>query len=277
LAPPRWAGPTVSAVAWASRVPGRHGIARAWTALRARTPRIREAVESAAVVLAPTRFLHGRLALLGIAPTRLRVVPFGIAPPDPGSLRTRERADADGRLRIAFAGSLVPGKGAHLLLEAMAQAPGLSAEVDIFGGRSDDRYAALLERIAGDDRRIRFAGVFADGEFGAILARTDVLVIPSLWYENSPLVLLEALAHRCPVIVADVPGLVEPMRPEVDGWQFKRGDAGDLAQRLAFVASRRDTLTAVRRAPHATRSFDDYMTELLTIYDDLAGQPRMTA
>lgn len=274
LAPPRWAGPTVSALSWASRVPGRHGVARAWTALRDRTPRLRDAVDSAAVVLAPTQFLHGRLAHLGIAPGKLRLVPFGIAAPDPRWLRAGERPDADGRLRIAFAGSLAPSKGVHLLLEALALAPDLQAEVELFGGRSDDRYASVIERLAGNDRRIRFAGTFADGEFGAILARTDVLVIPSLWYENSPLVLLEALVHRCPVIVADVPGLVEPMRPDVDGWQFRRGDARDLAQRLAFVASRRDALTAVRRAPHATRSFNDYMTELLAIYEDLAGRPR---
>jgi glycosyltransferase involved in cell wall biosynthesis len=243
--------------------------------LRDRTPRIREAVESATVVLAPTQFLRGRLVHLGITPSKIRLAPFGIAAPDARSLRKGERPDADGRLRIAFAGSLVPGKGVHLLLEAMAMAPDLPAEVEIFGGRSDVGYASLLDRLAGSDRRIRLAGTFNDGEFGAILARTDVLVIPSLWYENSPLVLLEALAHRCPVIVADVPGLVEPMRPTVDGWQFARGDARDLAAKLAFVASRRDALSAVRRAPHATRSFNDYMTELLAIYEDLAGRPRM--
>jgi glycosyltransferase involved in cell wall biosynthesis len=114
---------------------------------------------------------------------------------------------------------------------------------------------------------VRLAGTFEEGAFAAILARIDVLVIPSLWYENAPLVLLEALANRCPVIVADVPGLVEPLRPELDGWAFHPGDAGDLAARLAWVAAHREVLDAVRARDYPTRTTTDYMNDLLPIYD----------
>jgi glycosyltransferase involved in cell wall biosynthesis len=267
----RWPGRVASAVAWASRVPAVPPGARAWRSLRARSPRLRDAVNSAGAVLAPTAFLRSRLARFGVAPGKIRLVPYGVPAPDPARIRTGERADADGRLRIAFAGSLAANKGAHLLLEALRALPDLAAEVALWGLRTDARYARRLDRVADGDARIRFAGAFGAGEFPSILAWADVLVIPSLWYENAPLVLLDALAHRCPVIVADVPGLIEPMRPGADGWTFRCGDAAHLATRIAWAAGHRAELGAVRTTPYATRTITEYMGDLLPMYEALHG------
>jgi glycosyltransferase involved in cell wall biosynthesis len=216
--------------------------------------------------------MRSRLLDFGIAAGKIRLLPYGVPAPDTSRVRTGERGDADGRMRIAFAGSLAPNKGAHLLLEAMRSLPGLAAEVALWGRRTDAGYAQRLDRLARGDPRIRFAGTFAAGDFASILAWADVLVIPSLWYENAPLVLLEALAHRCPVIVADVPGLREPMRMDLDGWTFRRGDARDLAAQLARAASDRAALSAVRAAPVATRTTADYTNDLLPIYEELSAQ-----
>jgi glycosyltransferase involved in cell wall biosynthesis len=232
---------------------------------------LRDAVDCAAAVLAPTAFMHARLANFGVPARKMRLVPYGVPVPDPARVRTAERADYDGRLRIAFAGSLAANKGAHLLLEAMRMLPDLAAEVALWGPRTDASYARRLDRLADGDARIRFAGAFGTGEFAPILAWADVLVIPSLWYENAPLVLLEALAHRCPVIVADGPGLIEPMRAGSDGWAFRCGDAADLAVRIAWAASHRAELCAVRATPYATRTITEYMSDLLPMYEALHG------
>jgi glycosyltransferase involved in cell wall biosynthesis len=215
--------------------------------------------------------MRARLANFGVAAGKMRLVPYGVPVPDPARVRTAERTDFDGRLRIAFAGSLAATKGAHRLLEAMRVLPDLAAEVALWGQRTDASYAGRLDRLADGDARVRFAGAFAAGEFASILAWADVLVIPSLWYENAPLVLLEALAHRCPVIVADVPGLMEPMRPGSDGWTFRRGDARDLAARVAGTSGDRAALCVVRATPYATRTTDEYMDDLLPIYEALRG------
>jgi glycosyltransferase involved in cell wall biosynthesis len=268
----RFTDAVASAVAWTSRASRAPRLARAWTALRARSPRLLDAMNSVGVVLAPTVHMRSRLLDFGIAAEKILLVPYGIPPPDASRVRTGERADADGRLRIAFAGSLAPNKGAHLLLEAMRTLPDLPAEVALWGRRADAGYAQRLDRLAQGDPRIRFAGTFAAGEFASILAWADVLVIPSLWYENAPLVLLEALAHRCPVMVADVPGLTEPMRIGLDGWTFRRGEARDLAAQLTRAASDRASLRAVRAAPGETRTTADYMDDLLPIYEGLSPQ-----
>jgi glycosyltransferase involved in cell wall biosynthesis len=273
----RWSATVASAVTWASRVPAVPSAARAWRSLQARSPRLREAANSAGAVLAPTDFMRSRLARFGVAAGRIRLVPYGTPVPDPARVRTSERGDTDGRLRIAFAGSLAPNKGAHLILEAMRSLPDLPAEAVLWGADADARYRRRLDRLADGDARIRFAGTFAAGEFAAILAWADVLVIPSLWFENAPLVLLEALGHRCPVIVADVPGLTEPMRVASDGWTFRRGDALDLAARIAWAAAHRSALCAVRATPYAMRTISQYVDDLLPIYDALRSDRERAA
>jgi glycosyltransferase involved in cell wall biosynthesis len=265
-----WTGALAGAITRASRVRATPRVARAWTNLQARTPRLLAAVQSAAVVLAPTEYMRSRLDAFGVPAQKLRLMRYGVPPPDASRVRKVERPDFDGRIRVAFVGSLAANKGAHLLLEAMRLAPDLAAEVAIWGKRTDSEYVRLLDRLVDGDPRVRFAGTFAAGEFGAVLAWADVLVIPSLWYENAPLVLLEALAHRCPVIAADVPGLTEPMRIGTDGWIFRRGDARDLATQLARVGGDRSALCAVRAAPHATRTIADYMDDMMHVYEALA-------
>ena len=265
-----------TAITQASRMLRRGRVERAWTDLRERSPRIRHMIEAAALVVAPTELVRSRLEGFGVAPGKLRLLRYGVPPPrGDGALRYAEGVDAGKAcLRVTFAGSLNPSKGAHLLLRALATLPGLDAEMRVFGKRVDATYAHWLDRLAGTDERVRFEGTFADGEFEAILARTDVLVIPSLWYENAPLVLLQALANRCPVLVADVPGLVEALRVGVDGWTFKRGDADDLAARLRWIADNREQLAVVRAAEYATRTFVDYMNDLMPIYEALTSKGR---
>jgi glycosyltransferase involved in cell wall biosynthesis len=221
--------------------------------------------------------MRSRLVDYGVAADKVRMLPYGVPSPDASRVRTGERADADARLRIAFVGSLAQNKGAHLLLQAMRLLPALAADVAVWGRRTDDDYGRHLDELARADPRVRFAGTFAAGGFPPILAWADVLVVPSLWHENAPLVLLEALAHRCPAIVADVPGLTEPMRIGVDGWTFRRGDAHDLATQIARIAADCASLSAVRATSRAIRTTADYMDDLMQIYDELTAHRRRHA
>ena len=93
-------------------------------------------------------------------------------------------------LRVGFIGSLSTAKGAHVLLQAMRlTAIETAVEVCVFGNpRAYPEYARRLTEIAGEDPRIRFCGTFPSESIGEILAEIEVLVVPSLWRENTPLV-----------------------------------------------------------------------------------------
>jgi glycosyltransferase involved in cell wall biosynthesis len=64
------------------------------------------------------------------------------------------------------------------------------------------------------------------------MARTDWVVVPSVWWENAPLVIQEAFRHRRPVICSGIGGMAEAVRDGVDGLHARPGDAADLARVL---------------------------------------------
>lgn len=148
------------------------------------------------------------------------------------------RREPSTRVRIAFLGTLAPHKAPHLLLEAFARlSPELRARatLTIHGPRHHfPEYVARLEREA------RALGAELPGEFSragvpAALAAADLLVVPSVWYENSPFTIHEARAARTPVLVSDLGGMAELVEPGREGWRFRAGDAGDLAAHLARI------------------------------------------
>ncbi len=68
-----------------------------------------------------------------------------------------------------------------------------------------------------------------------ILGSLDVVIVPSVWYENSPLTIQEAFVGRVPVITADQGGMAELVRHEVDGLHFRIGDVADLRRVMRAV------------------------------------------
>jgi glycosyltransferase involved in cell wall biosynthesis len=107
--------------------------------------------------------------------------------------------------------------------------------LDLFGNLDlDPAYSARLRELARGDARIRFRGPFAQPEAGRIWEAVDVLVVPSLWWENSPLAILEALAAGVPVVASRTGGVPEIL-PEAAGILVEPGDARALRAALEAV------------------------------------------
>jgi glycosyltransferase involved in cell wall biosynthesis len=88
-------------------------------------------------------------------------------------------------------------------------------------------------------------GAFEPDSFARVLEDLDLVVLPSLWQENSPLVLLSAQATRRPVVVSDMRGLTELVEHGVNGEVFPAGDADALASILRRLATDRSHLLAL--------------------------------
>jgi glycosyltransferase involved in cell wall biosynthesis len=116
-------------------------------------------------------------------------------------------------VRLLFAGALIPTKGPHLLLEAFARLPAGAATLALAGPRVpldlDPDYTGRLQaRVAGLPGA-RLLPPFPPGGAQAFLAQGDVLVVPSLWEENSPLVVREARAAGLRVVASRRGGIPE--------------------------------------------------------------------
>lgn len=139
-------------------------------------------------------------------------------------------------LRIGFIGQLSAHKGPDLLIDALRGLPLGSATLTIYGSSTDTSYEAKLRRSA-SGLPVSFAGTFPSASMASIMAGFDCLVIPSRWYENSPLVLLNALACHTPVLIADVAGMTEFIAPNKNGYSFPCGDRMALSSLLARLVA----------------------------------------
>ncbi len=215
--------------------------------------------------IAPSAFLAQRYVDWGIPADKIRVEEYGRTAPA-GSAVTEEREHRD---RFGFFGQLTPFKGLQVLLEAMAllaeevekpddsllsaleMAAGIGprpksedgfarphawihgANLDLQPGTFQNRVKELLDVTR---RNVTFAGRYSYAELASLMSNVDWIVVPSIWWENSPLVIQEAFHFGRPVICSDIGGMAEKVDDGVNGLHFRAGDPTSLARTITRAA-----------------------------------------
>lgn len=180
-------------------------------------------------LITPTRFLREIFIRNGYPAESLLHIPFGI---DEDRLASRPHEPSPAAVRIGFLGSVTGHKGPHVLIEAFRRLQRADVRLEIWGDAPDPVYEAHIRSLAQDDPRITLHGRFAFENQPHILAQLDVVVVPSLWYENTPLVLCAAVHAGVPVVGSDVGGIAELVAHEENGLVFPPGDVAALQAAL---------------------------------------------
>jgi glycosyltransferase involved in cell wall biosynthesis len=195
-----------------------------------RVAHIREVCKAVSLFLAPSQFLREQFLAFGITPEKVIFAECGLPPVTLQNGRKRQPADP---IIFGYIGVVDPVKGIHHLVEAVA--PLTSAELRIYGGEADyapypDRGQFLAQLRSSP--HIRMMGRYDNHELGRILSEVDIVVVPSIWYENAPLVIREAfLAHK-PVVTAAFGGMREWVQEGKNGLLFRPRDVTDLRRVL---------------------------------------------
>jgi glycosyltransferase involved in cell wall biosynthesis/SAM-dependent methyltransferase len=213
--------------------------------------------------IAPTQFLKNAYERNGF-PAPMRVSHFGIeidrAPKPP-------RPDPT-RVRLGFIGQIAPHKGVHLLLEALRRCARDNLSLAIWGSLDQaPQYVTQLRRQA-HTLPVTFRGAIPRVELADALRSVDYLVIPSTWYENSPLILLQALATHTPPIISNVPGMTEFVEHGRNGFHFDRGDVHSLVRILRRVADDPELVNRLAAAAAYDRSPVDMARDVASMYAD---------
>jgi glycosyltransferase involved in cell wall biosynthesis len=174
-------------------------------------------------------------------------------------------------VHFGFAGRLHPAKGLVEIVRAVRAIPrDVDFRLDIRGPilDSDARaFAADLRLLAADDPRVRFEPAVSSAEMPAVLTAIDVLLSPSVSFENGPTIALEAMAVGTPVIAANVGNLTEVIEDGVNGRLVDAGDVGQLSAALREAATHPETTIDVwRRALAPVRTMDDIARDYLAMY-----------
>lgn len=217
--------------------------------------------------IAPSQFLRNSFVSWGIPDEQIEYLRTGIDLTPFDGFR-RERAD---HVRVGFIGTVVPHKGLHVLLRAWAR---LSKELTdehelrIFGPlQHNPSYVKAVRELA-EEVRVPLRGALKAEEVSQALCQIDVLVVPSVWYENSPLIILEALATRTPLVVSDLGGMAELVEPGRSGERFRVGDPESLAKVLQGYMEEPERLDALYPDDLVVRSVDRDAERLEQLYGE---------
>ena len=193
------------------------------------------------VFLAPSHFLRQRYLDWGIPEEKIRVLDYGRArqPEAPA----RELRNGEARSRFGYFGQLNPYKGVLVLLKAMRILgdDARNAHLFLHGANLDmqtDEFKKSFQRLVTEcEENVTVRPEYKAHEIPSLMEAVDWVVIPSIWWENSPLVIQEAFMHKRPVICGNIGGMAEKVSDGVDGLHFCVNDPRDLASKMLLAAN----------------------------------------
>jgi len=212
-------------------------------AVRLRAETLARALGEVSAFIAPSKFLADFYQRHGVEPSRIHLIRQGLqvgAPP--------ARVPSD-ELRIMYFGQLKAHKGVMTLLDAWSLLTGPKPRTLALWGSSagEEGFGASVSQAAARLSGVVWRGAFAPQEVWQVLASADVVVVPSLWVENSPNVILEAQAMRVPVVGSNIGGIAELVRHAQNGLLFETGSARDLARQLQRLLDDPDLVARLSR------------------------------
>ncbi|RYI18788.1 MAG: colanic acid biosynthesis glycosyltransferase WcaL [Acetobacteraceae bacterium] len=228
-----------------------------------------EKIARAAFVVAITHFCRSQLMLFSKPADwpKITIVHCGVTP------QAYRRDPGGSGKRVAFVGRLDPVKGALLLIEAMATVlkSHPDATLTLAGDGPARSGAEAKAKDLGIDHAVHFAGFMTQGQVADLLANSDMLVLPS-FAEGLPVVYMEALASRIPVVASRVAGVPELVEDGVTGYTIPPGDVDTLANRMIRLmddpAAARAMGEAGRRAVEAQHDIRTEGAWLAKIFRD---------
>jgi len=220
--------------------------------MKERLAQARRVFDEVTLFVAPSRSIADEFIALGLDRSRVRVSDYGFP-----RVTRPTRAAAGARLRIGFVGTLAWHKGAHVLLDALRRLSGDKYELQIHGDvKVFPDYVADLRRRA-QGMPVRFMGRFDEAQAMAAYGGFDVLVVPSLWLENSPLVIHEAFQAGVPVVGSRIGGTADLVTDGVNGRLYDPASPAELAAILSSLLDSPAQLKAWAAALPAVKTIEE--------------------
>ncbi|BBM00391.1 glycosyltransferase family 4 protein [Microbulbifer sp. GL-2] len=191
--------------------------------------------------VSPSYFLIDRYKAWGIPEEKMVMIENG--QPETETPEPRQLAEGEGRGRFAFFGQINPFKGVDVLLEAFKLLPEDFQEkvhLDIHGANLQGQTEEFQEKIhrlledLGD--LVTLHGSYESHEIGRLMEQADWLIIPSVWWENSPMVIQEAFNHGVPLIGSDIGGMAEKIVHNINGIHFRKNNPLSLSKVIEKVS-----------------------------------------
>jgi glycosyltransferase involved in cell wall biosynthesis len=234
--------------------------------------------------LAPSRFLQSRYIDWGVEPERISFMDYGRPI---WTRRKRSAKKANQPFRVAFFGQIVYHKGWDVFLKAAVEylrqriqsaarrtrLPEI--QFSMHGTRNwlspdlSDRLDSLINQ-AGEVLYVH--GSYDPKHMQDLMSNIDCIVVPSIWWENAPLVIQEAFMAGLPVICSNIGGMAEKVTDRVNGLHFRVGDHFDLLDRIIELADSPELYSQLLEGIPQIYSEQQMATDLHELYGQLLAK-----
>ena len=249
--------------------------------------------------IAPSQFLADRYIDWGLPEEKVKVEEYGRTSPTGQAVDGQRKC----RDRFGFFGQMTPFKGLHVFLEAIAALHGHDdehtdpllralelaagttsgtptaerlgpkphgrvhgANLDLQPGNFQNQISDLLEQTKD---AVTFVGQYDHLDLAKHMSQVDWVVIPSIWWENSPLVIQEAFHFGRPVICSDIGGMAEKVEHRVNGLHFRADDPSSLASIMKEAMETPGLWEQLREGIRPLYAMEDHVKELTSLYREL--------
>ncbi|AFC99379.1 Glycosyltransferase [Methanocella conradii HZ254] len=179
--------------------------------------------------ISPSQYLANAYIKAGFPREKFHIIWYGI---DIERFSGIQKIPNNGFMRFTFIGYIGKHKGVHILLNALKHINAKGQIIVNIVGEGDllSEFKQMV-KSAGLDGIVRFWGKINDVE--RVLRETDVLILPSIWPENQPVTITEAMASRTAVIASRIGGIPELVDERKTGYMFEPGNSRELAAKMS--------------------------------------------
>jgi glycosyltransferase involved in cell wall biosynthesis len=211
----------------------------------------------------PSLFLKRKMVEYGFNPSKFICIPHFI-------FFDQDITKHEFRNYIVYFGRLVEEKGLFTLLMAIKQTP--EVKLLLIG---DGTYKEALKKIAAQEKikNIEFLGYLQKENIKEAVRDALGVIVPSIWYDASPLVIYESFAMGKAVVGSAIGGIPELIDDGVNGLLFKAGDVDNLAEKIKYLFQYKDKISQMgenaRKKAASEYSPDVHYEKILDLYQNL--------
>jgi len=228
-------------------------------------------IDKVDLFIAPSQYLRNRfINEFSVPENKIIYLDYGF-PTE--YLTSTEKSKDKNNFTFGYIGTLIPAKGVNQLIEAFKQMD-LRVTLKIFGRENGQSTSALKLLAASSKQKIEFAGEYINHNLANdVFSKVDCIVVPSIWAENSPLVIHEAQACKVPVITAAFGGMQEYVHHQVNGLLFEHRNIDSLKEQMEFAVKNPQLLKKYGERGYilsedgSVPTIQDHCQELVKIYN----------
>ena len=231
---------------------------------------MRNVINQIDLFLSPSMFLKRFFENNGVPDSKIIYSPYGF---NKDAIKYKNKQyDSSSKINFGFLGRIIPEKGIDILLKAFCSSLGGNSKLLIFGDNGSVRN--YLDWYA--NANVVFKGGFDNRDINQVLQQIDVLVVPSIWYENSPLVIQEAFLAGIPVITSNIGGMAELVKDGINGLTFEVGNIDDLRNKIQHIQNNPTILNEIKPSRNDVRSIEEDALNIHSLYQELCKDETCT-